>query len=354
MRRCPPSRRQIGDRRPSRRPMAQRQQHGARVRVGLRRRWNVELQLHHAPGQGRTTRSRTRRSETPRVRPIRAHPCPGGRARLRRGGWRDRLQARGDGRVARATDRPPGRRAACPGGLRGRAGRPLRFKAWAEDEAGNRSAEMKYGSPGSSDDPAVPASGGTQLHVVCRGAGMSVERGSGTGGSPEVRGQLLSADRDPLPLQTVKVHEQYALSWLESQHTGKAVADKDGRFALRLSNRTGRRGVSTSPIRIKRYGPPSAEVGLKVESGVLFNTSRRRVGARREHDHPWRGGVRTARTEFLSGGELRRASGPRGRAKIKTVEEERHCLKPRRRTILDQLPLRHLLLYRSRLLFHFQ
>ena len=83
------------------------------------------------------------------------------------------------------------------------------------------------------------------------------------GRAPEVRGRLLSADRDPLPLQTVGVHEQYALGALEAQHTSEAVTDKNGRFALRLPAGPSRMIDVTYPGS-KRYRPAQVQdLGLE-------------------------------------------------------------------------------------------
>jgi hypothetical protein len=151
------------------------------------------------------------------------------------------------------------------------------FKAWAEDEAGNRSAEVATRENGHPMTLRFPLRADTQLRAgIGNGA---LKRTIKYGRSPEIRGRLVSADRDPLALQTVKVHEQYAIGSLETQHTHEAVTDKDGRFALRLPAGPSRDVDVTYPGS-KRFRPAGArELGLKVRSGVKFNTSRKRVPA---------------------------------------------------------------------------
>ncbi|MGH2988691.1 MAG: hypothetical protein ACRDMA_02350 [Solirubrobacterales bacterium] len=151
------------------------------------------------------------------------------------------------------------------------------FKAWAEDDAGNRSAEVGARENGQPMTLRFPLRADTQLRAgIGKGA---LKRTVKYGRSPQVRGRLVSADRDPLPLQTVKVHEDYALGSLEAQHTSEAVTDKDGRFSLRLPSGPSR-DVEVRYPGSKRHRPAGAhELALNVRSGVKFKTSRRRVGA---------------------------------------------------------------------------
>jgi hypothetical protein len=151
------------------------------------------------------------------------------------------------------------------------------FKAWAEDEAGNRSAEVGTRENGQPMTLRFPLRADTQLRAgIGNGA---LRRTIRYGRAPEIRGQLLSADRDPLALQTVNVREQYALGSLESQHVSEAVTDRNGRFSLRLPAGPSRDVEVTYPGS-KRFRPAGARgLDVNVRSGVKFNTSRRRVRA---------------------------------------------------------------------------
>jgi hypothetical protein len=151
------------------------------------------------------------------------------------------------------------------------------FKAWAEDEAGNRSAEVGTRENGQPMTLRFPLRADTQLRAgIGNGA---LRRTIRYGRAPEIRGQLLSADRDPLALQTVNVREQYALGALEEQHTSEAVTDQNGRFSLRLPAGPSRDVEVTYPGS-KRFRPAGArELDVNVRSGVKFSTSHRRVRA---------------------------------------------------------------------------
>jgi hypothetical protein len=191
------------------------------------------------------------------------------------------------------------------------------FKAWAEDEAGNRSAEVGTRENGHPMTLRFPLRADTQLRAgIGNGA---LRRTISYGRAPEVRGRLLSADRDPLPLQTVNVHEQYALGSLEAQHTSEAVTDKDGRFALRLATGPSRDVDVTYPGS-KRYRPAGTqELGLRVRSGVQFNTSRRRV---RAGDAVTFGGVvKHHGSQIPAGGKLIELQVREGARKWGTVKE---------------------------------
>jgi hypothetical protein len=191
------------------------------------------------------------------------------------------------------------------------------FKAWAEDEAGNRSAEIETRENGHPMILRFPLRADSQLRAAIGNGAL--KRTISYGRSPEVRGRLLSADRDPLPLQTVKVHEQYALGSLESQHTSEAVTDKDGRFALRLATGPSRDVHVTYPGS-KRYRPAGAqELGLRVRSGVQFNTSRRRVPA--GEAVMFGGVVKHHGSQIPAGGKLVELQVREGARKWGTVKE---------------------------------
>ena len=66
----------------------------------------------------------------------------------------------GTRRVARAADRPSGRRAARAGRLRGRAGRPLPVQGLGRGRGREPKRRGRYTRERPADDPAVPASGG--------------------------------------------------------------------------------------------------------------------------------------------------------------------------------------------------
>jgi hypothetical protein len=191
------------------------------------------------------------------------------------------------------------------------------FKAWAEDEAGNRSAELTTRENGHPMTLRFPLRADTQLRAgIGNGA---LKRTIKYGRSPEIRGRLLSADRDPLALQTVKVHEQYALGSLEEQHTSEAVTDEAGRFALRLASGPSRDVDVTYPGS-KRYRPAGArELDLRVRSGVQFKTSRGRVPA--GEAVTFGGTVKHHGTQIPEGGKLVELQVREGARKWGTVKE---------------------------------
>jgi hypothetical protein len=191
------------------------------------------------------------------------------------------------------------------------------FKAWAEDKAGNRSAEVGTRENGQPMTLRFPLRAATELRSgIGNGALKSTIR---YGRTPEVRGRLLSADRDPLPLQTVRVHEQYALGALETQHTSEAVTDKNGRFALRLPAGPSRKIEVTYPGS-KRYRPARAQdLGLSVRSGVKFDTSRRRVEA--GESVTFGGAVKHHGAQIPAGGKLVELQVREGARKWGTVKE---------------------------------
>jgi hypothetical protein len=191
------------------------------------------------------------------------------------------------------------------------------FKSWAEDEAGNRSAEVATRVNGHPMTLRFPLRADTQLRAgIGNGA---LKRTIKYGRAPEIRARLVSADRDPLALQTVKLHEQYALGSLEAQHTSEAVTDKDGRFALRLAAGPSREVDVTYPGS-KRYRPAGAqELGLKVRSGVRFNTSRKRVPA--GQSVTFGGTVKHHGTQIPASGKLVELQVREGAHRWETVRE---------------------------------
>jgi hypothetical protein len=196
------------------------------------------------------------------------------------------------------------------------AGR-YQFKSWAEDEAGNRSAEVGTRENGQPMTLRFPLRADTQLRTgIGNGA---LKRTIKYGRTPEIRGRLLSADRDPLPLQTVKVHEQYALGSLEAQHTSEAVTDKNGRFALRLPAGPSRK-IEVAYPGSRRYRPAGAQdLALKVRSGVKFDTSRRRVGA--GESVTFGGAVKHHGAQIPAGGKLVELQVREGARKWGTIKE---------------------------------
>jgi hypothetical protein len=196
------------------------------------------------------------------------------------------------------------------------AGR-YQFKSWVEDEAGNRSAEVGTRENGQPMTLRFPLRGDTQLRTAIGNGAL--KRTIKYGRTPEVRGRLLSADRDPLPLQIVKVHEQYALGSLEARHTSEAVTNKNGRFALRLAAGPSREIDVTYPGS-KRYRPAgSSDLALKVRSGVKFDTSRRRVGA--GESVTFGGAVKHHGAQIPAGGKLVELQVREGARKWGTVKE---------------------------------
>ena len=145
-----------------------------------------------------TTRSRPAFQKLPESGRPRVDTSAGRRALLRRAGWKDRYQREGTGEWH---ELPTG------GELRARvdseavpAGR-YQFKSWAEDEAGNR-ARRSARENGQPMTLRFPLRAATELRSgIGNGALKSTIN---YGRAPEVRGRLLSADRDPLPLQTVR------------------------------------------------------------------------------------------------------------------------------------------------------
>jgi hypothetical protein len=196
------------------------------------------------------------------------------------------------------------------------AGR-YQFKSWAEDEAGNRSAEVGTRENGQPMTLRFPLRADTQLRGgIGNGA---LKRTIKYGRTPEVRGRLLSADRDPLPLQTVKVHEQYALGSLETQHTSEAVTDENGRFSLRLAAGPSR-DIDVKYPGSRRFRPAQARgLGLNVRSGVKFVTSRKRVGA--GESVTFGGTVKHHGAQIPAGGKLVELQVREGARKWGTVKQ---------------------------------
>jgi len=192
-----------------------------------------------------------------------------------------------------------------------------KFKARAEDEAGNASGEVLARENGQPMVLRFPLRADSQLRAgIGDGA---LRRTIKYGRTPEIRGRLLSADRDPLAEQTVKVQEQYAPGSLEAQHTHEAVTDKDGRFVLRLPTGPSRDVQVTYPGS-KRFRPAGAqELGVKVRSGVKFNTSRKRVPG--GQSVTFGGKVRHDGTQIPANGKLVELQVREGAHKWETVRE---------------------------------
>ena len=150
-----------------------------------------------------------------------------------------------------------------------------RFKAWAEDRAGNATGEVFVRENGQPMVLRLPLRITSELRA---GIGDGAQKRTVKyGKEAEVTGSLRTADGDPLASEKVLIDERYEPGSLEPQHTHQATTDKEGRFALKLPAGPSRE-LHVSYPGSKRFRPARTNpLDLDVRSGIKFKTSRKRV-----------------------------------------------------------------------------